>query len=78
MQCYIALEFNRADLKGAGGNQHCSSAILMTRLDGCLQCRCVECNAISLRAILANVVDASSEIFVEGTRLRRLEGKPSL
>src|ERR1700733_4499054 len=67
MQRYITLQLDRTDLESAGRNQHRSSAIPIAGIDGCLQRGCVECSTVPLRAIFADVIDASASIIIGGT-----------
>jgi hypothetical protein len=65
-------------LEGAGGNQNCSTAILMARVNRRLDCGCVECSAVPFRSVLPNVVDVSIEIICLGIVFPLLRCKASL
>lgn len=63
MQCDVALELDRSYLKGPGRNQHGSSAILMTGIDGSLQCICFKRDAITFGTVFANIVNTVAGII---------------
>jgi hypothetical protein len=78
MECHIALEFDCADLESAGRNQHRPASILMACIDRRLQRGGIECNAVSFRTILANVVDPGAKIICTGIILCLPDGNASL